>query len=156
MLSLADGWIRPNPASRPMNAVFYIVAIALLIFGSIMWQGVVGQDAVQRQVRRYAAQQGWTLLIVDSFAGPRFGAGRRTYYAVRFRDRDGTLVEGVIVPQAFGEFRLTKEHRIPPEVERGMFDRNIALDCRKCGTTVPPGTELCPYCHSPSDILTIR
>ncbi len=132
-------------------STFIVLLLAVLgAAGTFAWRRMQ-----LRLVLRFGKEQGWEMLVVNSF-GTGGTRNRKRLYAVRFRDQAGALVEGVIEPQMLGEFRLTKEHRIPKKVERGMFDRNVALDCRKCGATVPPGTELCPYCHSSRDILTIR
>lgn len=107
-----------------------------------------------KQVLRHGAQQGWEMLIIDSFlrSNPdRRGRG----YRVRFRDRDGTLVEGILEPRLFEDFGLTRSKRISKNQERGMFDLTVPMDCRKCGCTVPAGVQQCTYCHSRRDELLI-
>ena len=94
------------------------------------------------------------MLVVDAFTKSGFESGV-TWYRVRFRERDGALVEGIFESRIFGGLVLAKSQRIAKEVERGMFDSGVTMDCRKCGSIVPPGAERCPYCRSARDALII-
>src|SRR6185436_19919453 len=99
-----------------------------------------------QEVFDYAASRGWDLQIIDSFTKSEADT-RRKCYAIRYREREGTLVEGVLECHWDG-LRLAKELRMTPDVARGVLDKNVRTDCRKCGTSILPGSEQCPYCRA--------
>lgn len=99
-----------------------------------------------QEVFDYAASRGWDMQIVDSFSKSDDDSSRKCY-AIRYREREGTLVEGILESHWDG-LRLAKELRIAPEVARGVLDKNVRMSCRKCGTTIPQGQEQCSYCRA--------
>ncbi len=98
-----------------------------------------------RRVFAHAVAHHWEMLIVDSFTKNQ-DETVRTCYAVRFRERDGTLVEGVLESCSDG-LHLVKSVRIAPKVARAIFDKRLPMDCRKCGSSIASGLEQCTYCH---------
>jgi hypothetical protein len=127
--------------------------IVLAMTGIVIVASLSKKSGIRR-VRRYGTEQGWEMLVIDSFT-PFGSDSEETFYRVRFRERDGALVEGILESRTFGDLILTKSQRISKDVERGMFDSGVTLDCRKCGSVVPPGVERCPYCRSARDELRI-
>jgi hypothetical protein len=125
--------------------VLLVAALGCLAGWALQW-------AEKRAASRFCASNQWEMLFFHPF--PARGRGlREIRYQVRFRDRERNLVEGILAPRFLGGYYLTNERRIPKEVEQGMFNVAVEFDCRKCGTTIPAGVSLCPYCHSPRDVF---
>lgn len=102
-----------------------------------------------RAVQKFAKEQGWDLQIVDSYeVHVQAPEDQVTGYRVRYRDSDKTLTEAKLESRGLGSYSIVKTLRIPKKVEAGMFDVRHAMDCRKCGHSIPRNAPQCPYCHA--------
>jgi hypothetical protein len=120
--------------------------LTILVVATVLVIRIALRKSGFKRVFAHAAAHQWEMLIVDSFTKNE-DESDRTCYAVRFRERDGTLVEGVLESHS-DSLHLVKSVRIAPKVARAIFDKHLPMDCRKCGSSIAAGREQCTYCRA--------